>query len=86
MLIAGTTVIAGAWWIAQPLRLPAPTYAFDVKSGTTLRAVARELASANVLQNEYGLVLLARLRRADRAIKAGNYEITAMTTSTSISV
>ena len=75
MLIAGTAIIAGAWWIAQPLRLPAPTYAFDVKSGTTLRAVARELASANVLQNEYGLVLLARLRRADRAIKAGNYEI-----------
>ena len=80
MLIAGTTVIGGAWWIAQPLRLPASTYAFDVKSGTTLRSVARELASANVLPSENGLVLLARLRRADRAIKAGNYEITEGTT------
>jgi UPF0755 protein len=63
------------WCIAQPLRLPASPYAFDVKSGATLRSVARELTAANVLPNEYALVLLARLRRADRTIKAGNYEI-----------
>src|SRR5262249_54156342 len=73
--IAGTTVLAAAWWTAQPLRLPASPYAFDVKSGATLKSVARELTNANVLPNEYPLVLLARLRRADRAIKAGNYEI-----------
>jgi UPF0755 protein len=75
MIIAGTTVIVAAWWSAQPLRLPVSPYAFDVKSGATLKSVARELAGANVLPNEYALVLLARLRRADRAIKAGNYEI-----------
>jgi UPF0755 protein len=75
MLIAGTTVIGAAWWIAQPLRLPASPYTFDVKSGETLKSVARELAGANVLPNEYALVALARLRRADRSMKAGNYEI-----------
>jgi UPF0755 protein len=46
-----------------------------VKAGTTLKSVARELAGAHVLPNEYALVGLARLKRADRAIKAGNYEI-----------
>jgi UPF0755 protein len=75
MIVAGTTVVAAAWWIAQPLHLPASPYGFEVKSGATLKAVARDLAGANVLPNEYALVLLARLRRADRTIKAGNYEI-----------
>src|SRR4029079_2220423 len=55
-------------------------YAFDVKPGASLRTVARDLANASVLPNEHALVLLARLRRADRAIKAGNYEIASGTT------
>jgi UPF0755 protein len=74
-LIAALILVAFAWWIAQPLHLPASPYAFDVKSGASLKSIARELASANVLPTEYALVLLARWRRADRAIKAGNYEI-----------
>jgi len=76
LLIAIGIVAAAAWWIGQPLHLPASPYTFDVKSGATLRSIARELANANVLPHEHALVLLARLRRADRAIKAGNYEIT----------
>ena len=74
--IAATLAVAAAWWIAQPLPLPASPYVFDVKSGASLRSVARQLASANMLPTEHALVLLARWRRADRAIKAGNYEIT----------
>jgi UPF0755 protein len=46
-----------------------------VRPGANLKAVARELAAAKVLPTEHALVLLARLKRADRAIKAGNYEI-----------
>ena len=76
ILIAAALAGAAAWWIARPLPLPSSPYGFDVKSGASLRSVARELASANVLPTESALVLLARLRRADRAIKAGNYEIT----------
>ncbi len=75
ILIAVTLAVAAGWWIAQPLPMPSSPYVFDVKSGASLRSVARELAGANVLPTEYALVLLARLRRADRAIKAGNYEI-----------
>ena len=75
LIVAGTTVIVAAWWTAQPLRLPTSPYAFDVKSGATLRSIARDFKAAGVLHSEYALVLLARARRADRAIKAGNYEI-----------
>jgi UPF0755 protein len=64
-------------WVMRPLPLPASPFVFDVKSGASLRAVARELAAANVLPTEDALVALARLKRADRAIKAGNYEIAA---------
>ena len=59
----------------QPLRLPVSPFAFDVKSGASLKSVARELATAGALPTEFPLVALARLKRADRAIKAGNYEI-----------
>jgi len=67
---------AGWWWLHQPLHLPASPYAFDVKSGATLRSVARELAVASIIPSEVALVLLARIARTDRSIKAGNYEIT----------
>jgi len=75
IVIVAVIVAALAWWAAQPLRLPASPYAFDVKSGASLRSVARDLVKGGVLPNEYALVLPARLRQADRAIKAGNYEI-----------
>jgi len=75
IVIVAVIVAALAWWAAQPLRLPASPYVFDVKSGASLRSVARDLVKGGVLPNEYALVLPARLRQADRAIKAGNYEI-----------
>ena len=69
---------AGAawWWLAQPLALPSSPYVFDVRPGATLRSVARDLAGAGVIPGATPLVALGRLRNADRAIKAGNYEIT----------
>jgi UPF0755 protein len=67
---------AGAWWwIEQPLPLPATPYAFDVKSGASLRSVARDLTAAGVLPSPLPLVALARVQGVDRAIKAGNYEL-----------
>jgi len=79
-LVAATVAGLVGWWIAQPLRLPVSPFAFDVKSGASLKSVARELAAAGALPMEIPLVVLARLKRADRAIKAGNYEIAEGTT------
>jgi UPF0755 protein len=64
------------WWLAQPLVLPTSPFAFEVKPGASLRAVARELTGAGVLGRDWPLVALARVEGVDRAIKAGNYEIT----------
>jgi UPF0755 protein len=74
-VVLAALAAAAWWWIEQPLRLPASPYAFDVKAGASLRSVARDLAAAGVLPNALPLVALARLQGVDRAIKAGNYEL-----------
>ena len=61
----------------QPLPLPQSPYAFEVRSGTSLSAVARELEAAGVVPHAWVLIALSRLRGVDRAIKAGSYEIDA---------
>jgi UPF0755 protein len=77
-------VVAGAalfWWVdRRPLPLREQPYAFTVKSGASLRSVARELTAAGVLPGEWPLVGLGRWRGVDRSIKAGNYEIAGGTT------
>ena len=79
VLAVAVAVVSGAigWWIHEPLLLPTSPFAFDVKPGASLRAVARELAGAGVLSIGFPLVALARIRAVDRSIKAGNYEIAA---------
>src|ERR1700750_706545 len=75
-------IAGGAWCWARwyPLPLPESPYAFSVKAGSSLRSVARELAAGGIIPSEWALVGAARLARADRAIKAGNYELTSGTT------
>jgi UPF0755 protein len=72
---------AASWWVTKrPLPLPQEPYALTVRSGTSLRAVAHELTAAGVLPADWTLVALGRLKRVDRMIKAGNYEIPGGTT------
>jgi UPF0755 protein len=82
LLIVGA---AGAGWYAwraytQPLPLPTAPFAFDVRAGSSLSAVARELGAAGALPQPLALVALSRFRGVDRAIKAGSYEFEAGTT------
>jgi UPF0755 protein len=79
--IALAAAAAAWWWVTQrPLPLPQAPYALTVRSGASLRAVARELTAAGVLPADWTLVALGRLERVDRMIKAGNYEIPGGTT------
>lgn len=82
--LIGITLVAGAavwWWVTRwPLPLPQQPFAFSVRSGATLRAVAHGLTGAGVLPAEWTLVALGRLSGVDRAIKPGNYEIPVGTT------
>jgi UPF0755 protein len=78
LLIVATA--AYGWLVAAPLPLPQPAYAFTVKTGASLRSVARELAASGVIGADWMLVGWARIKGRDRTIKAGNYELTAGTT------
>jgi UPF0755 protein len=59
----------------MPLPLPRTPYDFEIRSGATLGSVARQLADDGVLAHPMMLVGIARLRSADRSIKAGSYEL-----------
>ncbi|MEO8739495.1 MAG: endolytic transglycosylase MltG [Casimicrobiaceae bacterium] len=79
-LLAGAALAGvGAyfWATRQPLPLPQSPYAFGVKPGATLRSVARDLSAAAIIPADWTLVALGRAYGVDRAIKAGNYEISA---------
>ena len=76
ILLLATGVAGVAWWtIMTPLTLPQSPFAFEVKPGMSLSAVARELQGANVLPQSWPMIALARAQGVDRAIKAGSYEI-----------
>jgi UPF0755 protein len=79
LVLAAAGAMAWFAWRAytQPLPLPRAPFAFDVRPGASLSVVARELGAAGALPQPLALVALARLRGADRAIKAGSYEIDA---------
>ena len=62
-------------WYRQPLPLPSTPFEFEVRAGSTLTAVARELRDAGVIAHPLALVALARVKGVDRTIKAGSYEI-----------
>jgi len=73
---AALAAFAGArWYLDRPLPLPSSPFDFEVPAGATLGQVARDLTAVGVLPHPAPLVALARVRNADRAIKAGNYEL-----------
>ena len=77
LVLAVTAAVAAAFaWRAytQPLPLPQTPYAFEVRRGMSLTAVARALEADGVLPHAFILVALARLQGFDRGIKAGSYE------------
>ncbi|MDE2003943.1 MAG: endolytic transglycosylase MltG [Betaproteobacteria bacterium] len=77
LLLAAAAVgaaIVGSWY-RGPLPLPRSPYDFEVHTGASLSQVARALHDDGALPHAAALVLLARIERVDRAIKAGSYEI-----------
>lgn len=77
-------LIAGGGWIAHYLTTPAPLpttpFEFNVKSGTTLRGVAQQLAQAGVVAQPFLFTWVARLSGKGTALKAGNYALEAALT------
>ena len=80
ILAAGGAALLAWQWYREPLPLPRSPYDFEIRSGSTLSGVARNLQADGVLPHALALVGLARVTGVDRAIKAGSYEIEAGTT------
>jgi UPF0755 protein len=75
VLVLGAAGAVAFVWYRQPLPLPASPFEFEVRSGATLAAVARQLRDAGVIAHPYALIALARAKGVDRTIKAGSYEV-----------
>jgi len=74
LAIAGAAALGWTWYHA-PLPLATSPFDFEIRSGASLASVARSLRAAGVLPHPLALTALARVKGADRAIKAGSYEI-----------
>ena len=64
-----------AWYLATAVAPPRMPLQFDLKKGSTLTAVARQLADAGVLDYPVLFVLLGRVLGKAGSVKAGNYEV-----------
>lgn len=76
VFIFTAAIVAGGLWIVfGELPLRQSPLAFDIKPGSTLRGVSRQLVVAGALREPYGFMLLARVLGHESSVKAGNYEI-----------
>jgi UPF0755 protein len=77
LLLIGAVIGGVLAWksYTDPLPLPATPFVFEVRPGSSLASVARELEAAGVLPRPWALTGLARVRSVDRSIKAGSYAI-----------
>ncbi len=80
LMTAAGVFIAAAWLFIYahsdytPAQLPLQ---FDLRTGSSLKSAAQQMADAGTLGNPAQFVVLARLLGAAGKIKAGNYEINA---------
>ncbi len=63
------------WWASQPLELRTSPLDFRIAAGSSLRSAITQMREAGIDVNPTLLALLARLNRADTAIKAGSYAV-----------
>ena len=77
-LLAIMLLCSGGWYayfLSTPVALPVTPFEFDVKSGTTMKGVAQQLAQAGMVKQAFAFTLLARLTGKGSALKAGNYAL-----------
>src|SRR5205814_5687646 len=75
LLALGAAAALAYHWYRQPLPLPSAPFDFEVRTGSRLSAVARQLHDSGVIAHPLALVALARVKGVDGMIKAGSYEI-----------
>jgi len=76
-LLAIAAVAGGLRWALLPALASAPPAIFDVRPGTSLGQVARDLESRGLIRSAVAFKLLARYRKLDGALQVGEYELSA---------
>lgn len=77
LLILAALSVGGwlAYFMSTPLVLPVTPFEFRVKSGSSMKGVAQQLADAGLIKHPFAFTLAARLTGKGSAIKAGNYAL-----------
>ena len=78
LLVAAVVLAAlawGAWFCLTPLEPPRSPFDFTVKSGASLKGVARQLADEGLLPEPYAFWLLGRAMGKAGALQAGTYRV-----------
>ena len=71
-------LLATTWlgyYVHYPLPLPTTPFEFELKQGSSLKSVAREMKQAGLLGQAWPFVWLARLRGNSSQLKAGSYSL-----------
>ncbi|NJD88007.1 MAG: endolytic transglycosylase MltG [Betaproteobacteria bacterium] len=78
LLVAAVVLAAvawGAWFCLTPLEPPRSPFDFTVKSGASLKGVARQLADEGLLPEPYAFWLLGRAMGKAGVLQAGTYRV-----------
>ena len=62
-------------YLQQPIELSEQTISYEVKKGSSIRRVAKELEQQGVMKPALYLVVLAKLNKQASKLKAGEYEL-----------
>jgi len=63
------------YYVHHPLPLPATPFEFELKQGSSLKSVAREMKQAGLLGQAWPFVWLGRLHGSSGQLKAGHYSL-----------
>lgn len=76
VLLTVLGVGALGYYALRPLALPVTPFEFDLKQGSSLKGMARDLQQAGLLQQDWAFVWLVRLLGKAGEIQAGSYALT----------
>jgi len=63
------------YYANRPLPLPATPFEFELKQGSSLTGMAREMRQSGLLEQDWAFIWLARLLGKSAQLKAGNYAL-----------
>ncbi len=76
LLLVALLLTAGLGFVVhQPMTLPATPFEFSLQSGSSLKAISRQLTQAQLLPQETLFVWLGRALGRSAKIKSGSYEL-----------